>query len=34
MDKLSNIYINEYKQFKLISPKGKLVNNKVYNAFN
>ena len=34
MDKLSDIYINEYKQFKLISPKGKLVNNKVYNAFN
>ena len=34
MDKLSDIYINEYKKFKLISPKGKLVNNKVYNAFN
>ena len=34
MENITNVTIKDFKQFKLISPKGKIINSTIHNAYN
>ena len=34
MENITNVTIKDFKKFKLISPKGKLINSTIHNAYN